>query len=219
MLRRTSVVVIVTLACQQLVGCGGSSSSSPSTGRAPVAYSQQFTEAVDHAGVADTEMFVPLAEPGEGQGPGMGGDKFDQIIDNSFVSVRDAPLSTFSIDVDTAAYSKTRMYLMQRNRLPPPDAVRIGGVLVPDDQAGYPLYDPDYRVYTVWTLPTDGVVVELEFGDTDGRDVWLLDRSYDLPEVAAPLLEARGSRSGPSGRGDGTLVRTSLRLMPPASLR
>lgn len=41
-----------------------------------------------------------------------------------FVAVRDEPLSTFSIDVDTAAYSNVRRFLNQ-GQLPPPDAVRI----------------------------------------------------------------------------------------------
>ena len=53
------------------------------------------------------------------------GDRFEPIKDNPFKSVGDAPLSTFSIDVDTAAYSKVRMYLMQHRRLPSPAAVRI----------------------------------------------------------------------------------------------
>jgi secreted protein with Ig-like and vWFA domain len=59
-----------------------------------------------------------------GQGPGEGGDRFDRIYENRFLSVTDKPLSTFSIDVDTASYSKVRMFL-QQNRLPRPDAVRI----------------------------------------------------------------------------------------------
>jgi len=61
----------------------------------------------------------------QGVGPGEGGDKYDRITDNPFRAVKDHPLSTFSIDVDTASYSKTRMYVMQHGRLPPPDAVRI----------------------------------------------------------------------------------------------
>ncbi|QDT11616.1 YfbK domain-containing protein [Stieleria marina] len=52
-------------------------------------------------------------------------DRFAAINDTPFRSVASAPLSTFSIDVDTAAYSKVRMYLMQHQQLPSPDAVRI----------------------------------------------------------------------------------------------
>jgi secreted protein with Ig-like and vWFA domain len=43
---------------------------------------------------------------------------------NSFVSVANAPLSTFSIDVDSAAYSNVRRFL-QGGQLPPVDAVRV----------------------------------------------------------------------------------------------
>ncbi|MCG8651584.1 MAG: von Willebrand factor type A domain-containing protein, partial [Pirellulales bacterium] len=52
-------------------------------------------------------------------------DRYEPIEDNSFEEVSSAPLSTFSVDVDTAAYAKMRMYLFQQNSLPPPAAVRI----------------------------------------------------------------------------------------------
>jgi Ca-activated chloride channel family protein len=45
-------------------------------------------------------------------------------VDNELVSVRDQPLSTFSIDVDTASYSNVRRFLRE-GRLPPADAVRV----------------------------------------------------------------------------------------------
>jgi len=67
----------------------------------------------------------PTQDTGQGIGPGEGGDKFAYIDENPFLVVRDTPLSTFSIDVDTASYSKTRAYLMEHHALPPPDAVRI----------------------------------------------------------------------------------------------
>ena len=52
-------------------------------------------------------------------------DRFKNITENSYKRVSDAPLSTFSVDVDTASYSKTREYLLRQRRLPPVDAVRI----------------------------------------------------------------------------------------------
>jgi Ca-activated chloride channel family protein len=61
----------------------------------------------------------------EGQGPGEGGDRYARIIENPFLDVFDNPLSTFSVDVDTASYAKARRYIEQANCLPPPDAVRI----------------------------------------------------------------------------------------------
>lgn len=60
-----------------------------------------------------------------GQGPGRGGDKYDRLVENPFQAVKDHPLSTFSIDVDTASYANVRRFLLQEGALPPPDAVRI----------------------------------------------------------------------------------------------
>jgi Ca-activated chloride channel family protein len=51
-------------------------------------------------------------------------EAYDRIVDNGFVRVADQPLSTFSIDVDTASYSNVRRYLSS-GALPPKDAVRI----------------------------------------------------------------------------------------------
>jgi Ca-activated chloride channel family protein len=61
----------------------------------------------------------------EGRGPGKGGDQYARIIENPFAKVADHPLSTFSIDVDTASYANVRQFLLQSGTLPPPDAVRI----------------------------------------------------------------------------------------------
>ena len=66
-----------------------------------------------------------ISSGSHGLGPGRAGDRHDPIEDNPFRKVSADPLSTFSIDVDTASYAKVRMYLMQQNRFPRPDAVRI----------------------------------------------------------------------------------------------
>lgn len=53
-----------------------------------------------------------------------GNEAYDSITDNPFLPVAQNPLSTFSIDVDTASYSNVRRMLNQ-GQLPPPNAVRI----------------------------------------------------------------------------------------------
>jgi Ca-activated chloride channel family protein len=53
-----------------------------------------------------------------------GTESYDRIEDNPFANPVQAPLSTFSIDVDTAAYANTRRFLTQ-GTLPPRDVVRI----------------------------------------------------------------------------------------------
>jgi Ca-activated chloride channel family protein len=49
---------------------------------------------------------------------------YSHIDENPFFEIARAPLSTFSIDVDTASYSNTRRFLKD-GQLPPKDAVRI----------------------------------------------------------------------------------------------
>ncbi len=51
-------------------------------------------------------------------------EAYQPIVDNPFKSTTAEPLSTFSIDVDTASYANIRRFLTQ-NSLPPRDAVRI----------------------------------------------------------------------------------------------
>lgn len=51
-------------------------------------------------------------------------EEYGRIYENDFTTVRDNPLSTFSIDVDTGAYSNVRRFL-NAGQLPPADAVRI----------------------------------------------------------------------------------------------
>ncbi|MHC5539017.1 vWA domain-containing protein, partial [Singulisphaera rosea] len=55
-------------------------------------------------------------------------EAYDRIVDNAFKPVGQEPLSTFSIDVDTASYANVRRFLAQ-GQLPPKDAVRIEELL------------------------------------------------------------------------------------------
>lgn len=56
--------------------------------------------------------------------PKINTESYAPISENGFLGVLKNPLSTFSIDVDTAAYSVVRRYLNERS-LPPKDAVRL----------------------------------------------------------------------------------------------
>ncbi|HKQ49192.1 MAG TPA: von Willebrand factor type A domain-containing protein [Phycisphaerae bacterium] len=52
------------------------------------------------------------------------GETYDGVVDNPFLAVLQSPLSTFSIDVDTASYANVRR-MLNCNQLPPAAAVRI----------------------------------------------------------------------------------------------
>ena len=56
------------------------------------------------------------------------GERYAEITENPFLESSRAPLSTFSIDVDTASYANVRRYL-NNGQLPPKDAVRIEEML------------------------------------------------------------------------------------------
>jgi Ca-activated chloride channel family protein len=147
-LSTTAAGLVALLLALGLVGCGAESgppsgiapaSSAPAdaslpTGKAaqPEALSEYRYAAPTASDPAPTAAAMPPAlspppadAPGEGQGPGLGGDKFALIEEGPFLAVRDSPLSTFSIDVDTASYSKARQYLLEHHTLPPADAIRI----------------------------------------------------------------------------------------------
>jgi len=55
-------------------------------------------------------------------------EAYDPIRDNPFLAATANPLSTFSIDVDTASYANVRRFLAQ-GQLPPKDAVRVEELL------------------------------------------------------------------------------------------
>lgn len=70
---------------------------------------------------------------GTGYGYGRGAAVFNtesyaRVDETSFVATTDQPLSTFSIDVDTASYTNVRRFLREGS-LPPPDAVRVEEML------------------------------------------------------------------------------------------
>ena len=53
---------------------------------------------------------------------------YGHTVENPFLAARENPLSTFSIDVDTASYSIVRRFI-DAGSLPPPDAVRVEEML------------------------------------------------------------------------------------------
>lgn len=73
---------------------------------------------------------MPMAPPQPGfvRPPQWNTEEYKRLQDNNFQEVRTSPLSTFSIDVDTASYSNIRRFL-NSGGLPPIDAVRTEELL------------------------------------------------------------------------------------------
>lgn len=96
-------------------------------------------------GIKDLNAFMP--EPGEYRTyeyQETGRDKFETITTNPIKQVSVEPVSTFSIDVDTAAYAFVRRQL-NNGVLPQNNAVRI------EEMINY--FDYDYSVPTDKTIP------------------------------------------------------------------
>jgi len=81
-------------------------------------------------------------------------ERYDPIIDNPFLAAIDNPLSTFSIDVDTASYANVRRFLLKQNQLPPADAVRI------EELVNYFTYDYSDAMQPAKVLDPEGNPVE-----------------------------------------------------------
>ncbi|MCB0196933.1 MAG: VWA domain-containing protein [Anaerolineae bacterium] len=107
------------------------------TGGAPIAYQEPveqmaMTEAEEEYDFADSESVLNEQIPAMTATPPATGEaklefnteEYDYIEENTFLEAMSNPLSTFSIDVDTASYSNARRFL-NNSQLPPVDAVRI----------------------------------------------------------------------------------------------
>ncbi|MDP0499402.1 MAG: von Willebrand factor type A domain-containing protein [Verrucomicrobiota bacterium JB022] len=71
---------------------------------------------------------VPMPRPIEVQPAPTDREAYDSLDEKPFVSPVDEPLSTFSVDVDTASYANVRRFLNE-GQLPPEGAVRIEELL------------------------------------------------------------------------------------------
>jgi len=90
------------------------------------------------AGARSTLGWVDSVEAGRLRMPPDGDafstEAFDAIVESPFLAIAQHPLSTFSIDVDTASYSIIRR-ILNEGALPPPGAVRI------EEMVNYFTYD------------------------------------------------------------------------------
>lgn len=125
-----------------------------------------------------------------------GRDKFKDFEENSIKSVKAEPMSTFSIDVDTASYSFMRSGLSQ-GVLPPKDAIRIEELINYFDYA-YPLPEKKDVPFS-----TNVMVEPSPWGK--GKQLMTIGiKGYDIPADQAPnsnlvfLLDVSGSMNEPA---------------------
>ena len=130
------------------------------------------------------------------------GDEFTSFDEQRLKVVADEPVSTFSIDVDTASYSYVRR-MIEDGYLPEPDAVRIEEMLnyfpydyAPADSAQVP-FKPSMAVYpTPWNPKTQLLHIGIKgyvppvTEDKPSNLVFLIDTSGSMDEPdKLPLLK------------------------------
>ncbi len=117
--------------------CGASPSSAPaaeSMASAPAASSEAAAAAAPEDAAAGVWDEAPAPLGGEEYIPG--GESYLEISDNDVMRVQADPMLTFSLKVDTAAYSNVQRYI-ESGIAPPHDAVRI------EEMINYFSYDED----------------------------------------------------------------------------
>lgn len=134
-------------------------------------------------------------------------EEYNHVSENRFLSAKETPLSTFSVDVDAASYSNMRRFINQ-GQLPPKDAIRT------EELVNYFSYD--------YAKPTgvDPVRITTEVGVCPWNEKHRLVRiglkAKEIPTANLPesnlvfLIDVSGSMFGPT-RLD--LVKSSLKLL------
>ncbi|MDR3566085.1 MAG: von Willebrand factor type A domain-containing protein [Negativicutes bacterium] len=134
-------------------------------------------------------------------------EEYKRINDNSYQEVASSPLSTFSIDVDTASYSNVRRYI-NSGSLPPLDAVRTEELL------NYFTYDyPQPQDDKPFSVTTEVGVCPWQPGH---RLVMIGLQGKNIPAEALPpgnlvfLIDVSGSMAEPNKL---PLLKTAFKML------
>ncbi|MBQ8318389.1 MAG: VWA domain-containing protein [Lachnospiraceae bacterium] len=203
-----------------LAGCGDKEETQHSAGGdANISYQQGITEATTEAYYYESGAAMESASQISDYAPtnDMAADscyeewieepvdyntsEYDDLYENSWLSVKTAPLSTFGADVDTASYTNIRSYIVNGYEVPA-GAVRI------EEMINYFSYDYDepksgekFAVYTEyadcpWNEDTKLALVSLNTEDIDFSEapesnlVFLIDTSGSMfDENKLPLVQ------------------------------
>jgi Ca-activated chloride channel family protein len=158
-------------------------------------------------GAAATRMRGPQAFPQPMPGD-IDRDRFEHVKPNPVKVVAEDPVSTFSIDVDTASYAVVRRYLND-GALPPRDAVRL------EEMINY--FDYDYPLPKSKDPPFSTTVYLYKTPWNPGTELLHIGiKGYDVVQKARPpanlvfLIDVSGSMKQPNKL---PLVQKALRLL------
>ena len=151
--------------------------------------------------------YPPMPQPGRMAGD-IDTEKYPDAKPNPVKAVAAEPVSTFSIDVDTASYSNVRRFLHE-GQLPPKDAVRI------EEMVNY--FDYHYPLPKAQTRPFEPTIALAPSPWASGKTLLHIGlQGYDIrPAVRPPLnlvllLDTSGSMDEPNKL---PLVKQSVRVL------
>lgn len=156
------------------------------------------------AGAMESEAFMaaPSPIPMIAAPPPPSGDEFTSFDEQRLKAVADAPVSTFSIDVDTASYAYARR-MLEDGILPEPDALRIEEMVnyfpydYPAAESAAAPFQPTIGIYpTPWNPKTQLLQIGIKgyvppaAEDRPSNLVFLIDTSGSMDEpYKLPLLK------------------------------
>ncbi|MDE5754109.1 MAG: von Willebrand factor type A domain-containing protein [Oscillospiraceae bacterium] len=118
-LRKTALFLTVVLTAACYAACGAENYESRKSDNATLNYAPALQENADAEGIDADMAFDDAVQSGNSE-------EYSQIIENSFINTAEEPVSTFSIDVDTASYANIRRMIQEGYSAEiPVDAVRI----------------------------------------------------------------------------------------------
>jgi Ca-activated chloride channel family protein len=176
---------------------------------APVARAEQRAMS---AGAAPMEMamIAPYPQPDDVSPyyQDEGRDKFESVKINAVKQVSAEPVSTFSIDTDTASYSMTRR-MINNGQLPPADAVRV------EEMVNY--FDYDYAVPSDKAQPFMPAMTVMDSPWGTGRKLMhVAIKGYDIDKSVQPrsnlvfLIDVSGSMNSPDKL---PLLKSSMKML------
>lgn len=146
-----------------------------------------------------------IAQPGYQD---FGRDKFEPLKDNPVVQVAETPVSTFSLDVDTAAYAFMRRSL-NNGHLPPKDSVRV------EELVNY--FDYDYALPETRETPFKPSVTVLQTPwNKNTKLIHIGIKGFDIQAEKRPtanlvfLIDTSGSMDEPTKL---PLAKNALKLL------
>lgn len=142
-------------------------------------------------------------------GPEATRENYLEVVENAVKRVSSDPVSTFSIDVDTAGYANIRRMISREGRLPPHDAVRL------EEMINY--FDYDYEVPNDVDQPINIFTESMTAPWNPDNQLLMVGmkgfepETEELPDANLVfLVDVSGSMQSPDKLG---LVKRSLQLL------